>query len=190
HLFQGLAQATVTRDEGYDFMKVGTFLERADKTTRILDIKYHMLLPSVNEVGGAVDVAQWIAILKSASAYEAYHQIYVTDVIPAKIAEFLIFSENFPRSLRYCVQELNACLHRISGCPIANYSNEAERLCGRLLSELTYGAVDEVFSEGLHEYLDRIQHRLNEIGGSTYKAYMFLPPVDMEGEIQVQQMQQ
>ncbi len=189
HLFLGLAEATVSRTEGYDFLQVGTFLERADKTTRILDIKYHMLLPSVNDVGGAIDVAQWIAILRSASAYEAYHQIYVTDVIPAKIAELLIFSETFPRSIRYCVKELNDRLHDISGCPMANYSNEAERLCGRLLSELNYGSVEEVFSEGLHEYLDRIQERLNEIGGSTYKAYMFLPPVDMAGEIQVQQQQ-
>lgn len=189
HLFQGLAQATVERDEGYDFMLVGILLERADKTTRILDIKYHMLLPSLSDVGGAVDVAQWIAILKSASAYEAYHQRYVADVNPAKIAEFLIFSETFPRSIRFCVNTLNDRLHRISGCPMANYSNEAERLCGRLLSELIYGSTEEVFAEGLHEYLDRIQERLNEIGASTYKAYMFLPPLDMEGEIQVQQQQ-
>ncbi|QYY37198.1 alpha-E domain-containing protein [Ruficoccus sp. ZRK36] len=190
HLFQGLALATVSRDEGYDFLQVGSYIERADKTTRILDIKYHMLLPSVTDVGGAVDVTQWTAVLRSASAYEAYHQLYVADVNPAKIAEFLIFSETFPRSIRFCVQMLNECLHRISGCPLANYSNEAERLCGRLLSELNYGSVEEVFQEGLHEYLDRIQDRLNEIGGSTYKAYMFLPPVDMAGEIQVQQQQQ
>ena len=140
--------------------------------------------------GGAVDVAQWMALLKSASAFEAYHRIYVADVNPAKIAEFLIFSPTFPRSIRFCVNEINDVLHRVSGCAIANYSNEAERLCGLLLGELTYGSVESVLSQGLHEYLDGIQARLNEIGASTYNAYMFQPPVDLAEEIQTQQQQQ
>jgi len=190
HLFQGLVSATASRDEGFDFMQFGTFMERADKTTRILDVKYHMLLPRVSDVGGAVDVAQWIALLKSASGFEAYHRIYVADVNPAKIAEFLIFSINFPRSIRFCVQEINAVLHRISGCPAANYSNEAERLAGMLLSELNFGSVKNVLNNGLHEYLDYIQSRLNDIGASTYNAYMFQAPVDLQEEIQQHQMQQ
>lgn len=191
HLFQGLMLATITRDEGFEFMQFGTYMERADKTTRILDVKYHMLLPRVSDVGGAIDVAQWIALLKSASAFEAYHRIYVADVNPMKIAEFLMFSPSFPRSIRYCVKEMNDALHRISGCPAANYSNEAERLSGMLLSELNYGSVEATFNQGLHEYLDHIQTRLNEIGASTFKAYMFQAPVDLAEEIQQhQQMQQ
>lgn len=190
HLYQGMVSSTISRNEGYDFMQFGTYMERADMTTRILDVKYHMLLPRVSDVGGAVDVAQWIALLKSASAFEAYHKIYVADVEPAKIAEFLIFSTSFPRSIRFCMMELNEVLHRISGCPAANYSNEAERLAGLLLSELNYGSVQTVLRNGLHEYLDYIQGRLNEIGASTYNAYMFQTPVDLKEEIQQQQMQQ
>ena len=190
HLFQGLQLATSTRDEGFEFMKLGTHLERADKTTRILDIKYHMLLPSTADVGGAVDVAQWVALLKSVSAFEAYHRIYVADVNPAKIAEFLIFSDSFPRSIRFCTQEINSCLHRISGCPDSKYSNEAERLCGLTLSELSYGSVDAVFQQGLHEYLEYIQERLSEIGNSAYNSYMFLVPINMEQEIRQQIQQQ
>ncbi len=190
HLFQGLVSSTISRDEGYEFMQFGTYMERADKTTRILDVKYHMLLPDITDVGGAVDVAQWIALLKSASAFEAYHRIYVADVNPAKIAEFLIFSNSFPRSIRFCVKEINDVLHRISGCPLASFSNEAERLSGLLLGDLSYGSVEGVLNQGLHEYLDGIQARLNEIGASTYNAYMFQPPVDLAEEIQTQQQQQ
>jgi len=110
HLFQGLVSATISRDEGYEFMQFGTYMERADKTARILDVKYHMLLPQVSDVGGAVDVAQWMALLKSASAFEAYHRIYVTDVDPAKIAEFLIFSSSFPAMARWKRSWTRACM--------------------------------------------------------------------------------
>lgn len=189
-LFQGLVSTSISRDEGYEFMQFGTFMERADKTTRILDVKYHMLLPQVSDVGGAIDVAQWIALLKSASSFEAYHRIYVTDVNPAKIAEFLILSPTFPRSIRFSVNEINQILHRISGCPLTTYSNEAERLCGMLLSELNYGTIENIMQRGLHQYLDYIQLRLNEIGASTYNAYMFQAPVDLANEIQQQQQQQ
>ena len=190
HTFSGLVDATIMHDEGYNFVQLGTFIERADKTTRILDIKYHILLPAASEVGGAVDTAQWVAVLRSASAYDAFHRIYVGDVNPAKIADFLIFSSEFPRSIRYCVNQIDRYLHRISNTSVGGFSNEPEKACGRLVSDLTYSSIDDVFRQGLHEYLDGVQLALNEIGGSTFDTYMFLPPIDLAEEIHQQQLQQ
>ncbi len=190
HLFQGLTDSTFSREEGYDFLQFGKYLERADRTASILDLKYHILLPSLSEVGGAVDVAQWQAVLRSASALEAYHRIYVADVVPWKISEFLILSETFPRSIRFCVKAIDHFLHHISGTPYNQFSNEAERLSGRLLSELTYGSVEEIFRRGLHEHLSEFRERLRSMHDAVYQTYMFHPPVDMAAEIQQQQQQQ
>ncbi|MEM8866728.1 MAG: alpha-E domain-containing protein [Verrucomicrobiota bacterium] len=190
HSFQGLADATFTHTEGFYFMRVGKFLERADKTSRILDIKYHILLPSLEEVGGAVDAVQWGAILRSCSAFEAYHRIFVTSVTPMKVSEFLIFSEKFPRSIKFCVRELDKNLHKISGCPLAEYSNKAERASGRILSDLNYSSIHDAFDHGLHEYLVNLQDRFAEIGKAVFDTYMFHQRPDMASEIAVQQQQQ
>jgi len=188
--FQGLTDSTFSRNEGYEFLQLGKYIERADKTARILDIKYHILLPKIEDVGGAVDVAQWQAILKSASALESYHRVYVAEILPWKVAEFLIFTETFPRSIRFCLKAIDHFLHRISETPSGQFSNEAERLSGRLTSELSYTTIEEVFKMGLHEYLDGTQKTLNDIGDSVFQTYMFNPPVDMAAEIQQQQQQQ
>jgi len=176
HAFQGLTQATYTRDEGYNFLQIGRYLERADKTTRIIDLKYHILLPRASDVGGAVDTAQWMAILRSCSALQAYHRVYLESPTPWKVVEFLLLSENFPRSLRFCLKELNYCLHQLSESPADQFTNNAERICGRMISHLSYCTADDIFKEGLHEYLDRTQVSLNEIGVALYHAYMYVPP--------------
>ncbi|MEO0510259.1 MAG: alpha-E domain-containing protein [Verrucomicrobiota bacterium] len=190
HFFMGLTDSTFPHKEGFYFMQVGKFLERADKTSRILDIKYHILLPSLEEIGGAVDAVQWSAILRSCSAFEAYHRIYVASVDPLKVADFLIFNDYFPRSIQFCVREMDKNLHRISGCPMGEYSNPAEHASGRLLSELKYNTITDAFSLGLHEYLEAMQERFVEIGVEVYKSYMFHPHIDMETEIAAQQQQQ
>ncbi|MGB1126744.1 MAG: alpha-E domain-containing protein [Opitutales bacterium] len=190
HLFMGLTDATFSHTEGFYFMQVGKFLERADKTSRILDIKYHILLPSLEDVGGAVDAVQWSAILRSCSAFEAYHRIYVASVDPLRVADFLIFNDYFPRSIQFCVRELDTNLHRISGCPKGEYSNPAEHASGRMLSELKYNTITDAFNRGLHEYLEAIQQRFVEIGVEVYKTYMFHPHIDMASEIASQQQQQ
>ena len=138
HLFQGITEATMTHGEGWEFIRIGTLLERADCTSRILDVKYHILLPSGESVGGNIDTIQWMAVLKSCSALEAYCKLYVSQVAPWKVAEFLIAHQEFPRSIRYCVDSLDAALHRISGVDESRYANEAERLSGRLRSEVDY----------------------------------------------------
>jgi uncharacterized alpha-E superfamily protein len=171
HLFQGICDATMTHGEGWGFIRIGKFMERADCTSRILDVKYHILLPTGERVGGNIDTIQWMAVLKSCSALEAYRKIYFGQVAPWKVAEFIIAHPEFPRSIRFSVDFLDAALHRISGSNEANYANEAERLSGRLRSDLDYITIGEIFEFGLHEYLETIQERLVEVNDAMYQAY-------------------
>jgi uncharacterized alpha-E superfamily protein len=190
HLFQGMTNSTFPHSEGFYFMQVGKYLERADKTSRILDIKYHILLPSVEDVGGAIDAVQWGAILRSCSAFEAYHSLYVSSVNPLKVSDFLIFNQDFPRSILFSARHLDINLHRISGCNPGFYSNAVERVSGRLVSDLTFGNIDDAFKSGLHEYLVQLQDRFVEIGKAMFDNYMFHPRLDMATEIAAQQQQQ
>ncbi len=171
HLFQGITDATMTHGEGWDFIRIGRFLERADCSSRILDVKYHILLPSGERVGGNVDTVQWMAVLKSCSALEAYRKIYVDQVAPWKVAEFIITHAEFPRSIRFSVDSLDSALHRISGSSEAKYANEVERLSGRLRSDLDYASIADIFEFGLHEYLETIQERLVELSDALYSTY-------------------
>lgn len=190
HLFHGLTDATFPRDEGYDFIQLGRFIERADKTIRLLDLKYHILLPSTSDVGGAVDTAQWRTVLRCASALEAYRRFYVSEILPWKVAEFLLFSETFPRSVRHCLGQIDFYLHRISGTPAGQHRNEAERLCGRLVSELNYTSIDEVFKKGLHEFLAEILPVLDQIGEIIFDTFMAHNPIDEVAEVRLHQQEE
>ena len=171
HLFQGITDATMTHAEGWDFIRIGKLLERADCTSRILDVKYHILLPSGEKVGGNIDTIQWMAVLKSCSALEAYRKIYAGQVAPWKVAEFIITHSAFPRSIRFSVDYFDAALHHISGSSESKYANEAERLSGRLRYDLDYATISDIFSFGLHQYLEQIQERLVEISDALHSAY-------------------
>jgi uncharacterized alpha-E superfamily protein len=171
HLLQGIGDATMTHGEGWDFIRIGKLIERADCASRILDIKYHILLPSGESVGGNIDTIHWMAVLRSCSALEAYRKAYVDQVAPWKVAEFLILHAEFPRSIRFSVESLDAALHRISGSNETHYANEAERLSGRLRSDLTYATIGDIFKFGLHEYLATVQKRLVEISDAMHAAY-------------------
>lgn len=192
HLFQGLTDSTFLRNEGYEFIQFGKFLERADKTTRILDLKYHILLPSVTEVGGAIDAAQWQAVLRSASALEAYRHFHIADILPKKVAEFLIFSETFPRSIRFCLERLDHYLHLLSDTATGQYRSTEERAFGKMLSDLKFFSIDDIINIGMHEYLQNVQGVLDKIDDYIYQTFMYHPPVDMEAEIRIhqQEMQQ
>ncbi len=170
-LFQGITNSTMTHGEGWDFIQIGKYLERADRTSRMLDIKYHLILPHGERVGGNIDVVQWEALLKSCSALEAYRKLYVGQVAPWKVAEFLVLSDRFPRSIRFSADNLDLALHRVSGCARSHFTNEAERLSGRLCSDLDFAAIGEIFKKGLHQYLDHTQLRLIEIGAAMHQQY-------------------
>lgn len=171
HLFQGITDATMTHGEGWDFIQAGKFLERADSTSRVLDIKYHILLPQGERVGGSVDLTQWMAVLKSCSALEAYLKINVGHVTAWEVAEFLILHPTFPRSIRFSIENMDRAIHRISGSGVSSFHNEPERLSGLLRADVAYATIESIFEVGLHEYLDRTQLRLIEIDAKLSKTY-------------------
>ncbi len=189
HLFQGLTDSTTSRSEGWEFIQFGKLIERADKTTRILDVKYHILLPSAADVGGAIDTAQWQAVLRSASALEAYHRFYVHEILPWKVAEFLIFSDSFPRSLHYCAAQIDEFLRRILGETASRARSEAARTSRRLLADLQSLAITEVLEQGLHEFLLEVQKSLDRIGDEVVQTTMFYPAESGPEEQQHQQQQ-
>lgn len=161
-LFHGLSDVVWSHDEGYQFMRLGTMLERADQTSRILDVKYFILLPENTHIGAAYDLVQWSALLSSASADQMYRQRF-HETTPRNICTFLIFDDAFPRSIRHCIDQANTALHAITGNPLGYGGCASERLLGRLRSHLAYGTIDEVYGRGLHQYIDDVQNALIEV---------------------------
>jgi len=194
-LLQGMADATVVRNEGWLFMQLGRYLERADKTSRILDARQASVAAGDTPAAPThqADVLAWSAMLRSCSAWDAYKALHGAEVQPLQVAEFLLLSEDFPRSVRFCVQQLNAALRRISGVAEGRFSNDAEKHCGRLLAELQFSAGADLFAPDLHTYIDRLQAKLNAIGDALFQAYIFQPfqhGSDHEWQQQEEQQQQ
>jgi uncharacterized alpha-E superfamily protein len=159
HLFRGVTFGTMLRDEAYHFIRLGTHLERADNTARILDVKYHTLLPSAADVGGAVDYYQWGALLRSVSGFESYRKIYSDVITPRRVAELLILREDMPRSLHACLNLIHETLEVLCD---AN-SREIERAAGELHARLHYGKTDDIIHLGLHEYLMEFLDRISAL---------------------------
>lgn len=168
HLFRGVTMGTIIKDVALSFIHLGTFLERADNTARILDVKYHILLPSVADVGGAADYYQWGSLLKSVSAFEAYRKIYRDVISPARVAELFILREDMPRSLHACLNEVETALSIIN----SHSGRECRRLTGEIHADLHYGRIDDVFSYGLHEYLSHFLKQIDQLGQEVRLAYM------------------
>ncbi len=215
HLFQGITDSTMPREEGWYFLQAGKFLERAEKTARALDVKYHLLVadaapdapvagPGFQAAAAGLDPAdgvpgdwhQWLAVLRSLSAYEAYHKLYRSAVRPRAVIEMLTLSPVFPRSIRFSIGEVDAALARITAytgveqhdlraeewaaAPYSPHStqhsvlstrHEAQRAVGRLHSELAYQRVEEVFATGLHAYLVDVQRQCYQIGEHIQAQY-------------------
>jgi uncharacterized alpha-E superfamily protein len=187
----GLSYTTLIRNEGWWFAEVGKFIERADKTSRILDVRYQTLPEKGAPAAiSQTDALEWSAIVQSCSAWDAYKSIYGADVHPKLVAEFLLLTEDFPRSVRFCVNKLNQSLRRISGVAEGRFCNDAEKLAGRLVAELQFTTIGEIFDHGLHLYLDQLQAKLNDIGGALFNAYILQQFNNLEDEIMVQQEEQ
>ncbi len=169
-LLYGLADNTVARTEGWYFRQLGLFLERADKTSRILDVKYHILLPSVEEIGSPLDFLHWMALLKSVTAFNTYRRLY-GNIDPSGVVEFLVLNKYFPRSVFYCLKEAENCLFKISGSNGSGFSNSAEKTMGELRSKLEFDDVNDVIETGLHEYLENLLVKINKISDKIDDNY-------------------
>ena len=187
----GIANATLIHNEGWWFVQSGQFLERGDKTTRILDVR-HETLPERGTPKGVsqTESLEWAAVLRSCSAWDAYKTIHGSEVHPRLVAEFLLLNDTFPRSVRFCVGELNRAVRQISGAAEGYFRNDTDKLTGRLLAELQFSTIDEIFERGLHQYLDDVQIKLNNIGAALFNTYIFQPFQNPDGEHMVQQEEQ
>jgi uncharacterized alpha-E superfamily protein len=156
------------RGEAFNFSRLGTFIERADATARILDVKYHILLPRVEDVGGALDYYQWAALLRSVSAFETYRTIYRDRIYPINVAELLILDRRMPRSLAGCLDQIQQSLSRVEG----QNDQPAKRLAAELQARLVHGDIEEIFLGGLHEYLTDFLADVNDLGQRIQRAYL------------------
>jgi len=170
HLFRGVVSGTMLRDEPMRFVSLGSCLERADSTARILDVKYHVLLPQAENVGGALDYYQWAALLRSVSALGAYRRIFRDTILPIRVAELLILREDMPRSLVACTCEIESVLNDLRRIYARDY--ESARMAANLSSRLRYGRMEEIFAQGLHEYLTETIDRHVELGSAIARDFM------------------
>lgn len=168
-MLYGIFDATITRSDGWHFGKIGQLIERADKTSRVMDVKYHILLTTHQQVGGPLDLMQWAALLKSVSAYDMYRKKY-GKLTAINISEFLILDKRFPRSILCCLIHAEKSLQEITG-NTAGFSCKAEKQLGKLKSELEFIEINDIFEIGLHEYLDGFQQKLNAVSVSLYDSF-------------------
>ena len=192
--FQGLTDATVVRNEGWYFAQAARYLERADKTSRLLDVRHASVPARGAPLPAAIsqaDALGWSAVLRSCSAWDAYKARHGAEVQPALVAELLLLSEDFPRSVRFCVQQLDQALRGISGVAEGRFSNQAEKLCGRLLAELQFSTAADIFEPGLHVSIDQLQTKLNAIGDALFQTYILQAfQLQSDDEIRQQEEQQ
>lgn len=173
HLFAGVMDGTMTHNEGWHFGQLGRMVERADKTARILDVKYFILLPSVKDVGTPLDELQWISLLKSTSGYEMYRKCQHR-ITPQDVVRFLVLDREFPRSIQFCLLSAERSLHHITGGTPGIWRNPVERAIGKLRSELDYITLEEITSIGLHEFLDQLENTLNDVHSKIHETFFAL----------------
>lgn len=172
HLIQGITDATMNHGEGWRFIQVGRYIERIWATTLLLEVFFQ---PYLNGDEGAIDSIDWVVLLKSCTAFEAYCKVYTADVQPAQIAEFLLLNADSPRSIRFAADQLQDSLEQISQLAGGRHAGRAERLAGRLRAQLDYGQVDEIIAGDLPLFLRQIRQQCTAIHEAIYQAYITYP---------------
>jgi len=178
-LFQGGADATLLRNEGWDFVQLGKYLERADNIARLVDVKYDLLSPSDGASNEAQDVILWMSVLKSCSALEAFRKVHLSRLDPEGILGFLVLERSFPRSILYSIAAAEKALWHVSGSSHGRFSSNADRLIGKLESELSYVSVDDLVGE-LRPFLVELEQQLKQIGEQIHQTYFAYQGADVE----------
>lgn len=169
HLSRGVTLGTMLRDEAVHFIRIGTFLERADNTARILDVKFHGAKEiTKSDENSQRDFYYWAALLRSVSGFEIYRKVYRDIITPARVAELLMLRANMPRSLMASVTEVVQNLREVRN----DVSAETERFAGRLHAELEFSSIEEILEEGLHQHLTKFLERINELGNRISKDFL------------------
>jgi uncharacterized alpha-E superfamily protein len=170
--FHGITDGTMSHGQAWDFIQLGKYLERASQTSRIVDVKYHILLPDPEMVGNPIDNAHWTAVLKSCSGYEPYHKHQRgLDAAGVSVAAFLLFDQEFPRSVRRCLVECRLAAHAISGRHPDRPGNEAEKELDSLVSWMHLANVDDFVKFGLHDALTDLINRIHRLGDAIHRTY-------------------
>ena len=175
HLFQGITDATMSHGEGWLFIQLGRSIERAAATATLLDVHFSAFLEEGRQTTTPLNYQEWVGLLKSCTAFEAYCKVYTAEIRPEAIAEFLLLNADFPRSVRFVVDQVQIALQGIGRASGARSAGRAERLAGRLRATLDYGQVDEILTGDVHAYLEGIQQQCMQIHGSIYEAYITYP---------------
>jgi uncharacterized alpha-E superfamily protein len=172
----GITEGTFFRDQGWYFYQIGRYIERADQTTRLLDIKYHLLLPSPSDVGSPVDVSQWNALLRSAAGYHAYRRLHAASTTPSRVAGFMLLNNAFPRSVHHCVREVGRLLGEVKSHHGLRNGNDAAEELDRLQAVLGTFEIAAILRSGLHEFLDSIQRQLMAVTRELSIAFFGYTP--------------
>ncbi len=173
-LIAGVTDGTLSHGEGWQFANIGRLTERADKTSRILDVKTYGWKQAAPAGEAQGTVVQWTALLQSVSALEMYRKTHGR-IRPTEVMEFLLLDREFPRSIRYCLRYAEDSLRLVTGAASGTFSNRPEQLLGRLRSGFDYTHIDDVLADGLHAFVDRLQIQLNQLGEAIRDCY-FAPP--------------
>ena len=172
HLSRGVTVGTMLQDESLHFMRLGTFLERADNTARLVDTKFHALQSDFYGTANAQDLEydfyHWSAILKSVSGFEIYRKVYRDVIKPERVADLLLLRQDMPRSLHASMHEVVNNLSLVAN----DQSSETQRRAGKLLADLRYGRIDEILSTGLHAFLTQFLDRVNDLGGGVSRDFL------------------
>ncbi len=176
HLVDGTIASTLLRDEGWQWLRVGMYLERADMLTRIVDSKYHLLMLSLDEVGGPIDRFQWVALLRSVGGWEEFLRCHPGGVEPAKVAEFLMLDERFPRSLRSSIEDLLAALDEATRGADPALRNTPMLRVTEIRNRLRYSSAESILASGLHEYIFDVQQSLSRLSESLHERFFWLAP--------------
>lgn len=171
HLFRGVTFGTMLRDDAYKFVRLGTFVERADNTARLLDAKYHLLLPSDRELEGPVDYYEWSSLLRSVSSFEAYQKVFRDTIEPWKVAELLVLRDDMPRSLHACYDELTPILEQL--CTVRG--RECLRMAGEVHARLHFARMEDIFNGNLHGFLQDFIIHNNGLGREIQHAFLNAP---------------
>jgi uncharacterized alpha-E superfamily protein len=170
-LHTGITEGTFYRDQGWHFLQLGRFIERADQTTRLLDIKYHLLLPSLADIGSALDLSQWHALLRAVAGYHAFRRVHSRELTPKAVADFLLLDGAFPRSVLLCVRQVEWTLEQLRSRYGLRGTREAAERVEELRAGLEERDIDRIVDGGLHEFLDWTQRMLIAIAGSIGTAF-------------------
>ncbi len=173
---EGVTNVTMSHGEAWHFGRLGQTLERSDKTSRLLDVKYYLLLPNASDVGTPLDMRQWATLLKSASGLEMYRRAHGR-LTPKSVVEFLLLNREFPRSIHCCINLAERSLLTITGGTQNNHTLLSEKLLGRLRSEFSYADIQVIMDNGLHEFIDSLQAKLNEIGEAIFDDFFAAAPL-------------